>query len=55
MAKALTQWIKDNREQIDKAIKSVVPNAKLNDTERRQWVLNDEGLYLWAKSERVKI
>jgi len=24
---------------------------KLNDTEREQWVLNDEGLYNWYQSE----
>lgn len=27
----------------------------LNDAERRQWVLNDEGLYQWARSEGVNI
>ena len=27
----------------------------LNDEERRQWILNDEGLYNWARSEGVKI
>lgn len=52
---SLTQFIKENRTEIDAAIKSVVPNAKLNDQERRMWVLNDEGLYRWAKSNKVKI
>lgn len=28
---------------------------KLNDSERRQWILNDEGLYSWARSEGVRI
>lgn len=27
----------------------------LNDTERRAWILNDEGLYDWARQEGVKI
>lgn len=27
----------------------------LNDSERRQWILNDEGLYNWARSEGVRI
>lgn len=27
----------------------------LNDEERRQWILNDEGLYNWARSEGVRI
>ena len=52
---SLTEFIKRNRALIDEAILSVVPNNKLNDTERRLWVLNDEGLYLWAKSQRVRV
>jgi hypothetical protein len=27
----------------------------MNDEEIRQWILNDEGLYQWARSERVNI
>lgn len=53
--KSLTTWIKENRKEIDEAIKRVLPNACINDAERRLWVLNDEGLYLWAKSEGVNI
>lgn len=26
-----------------------------NDEERREWILNDEGLYNWARSEGVRI
>lgn len=29
--------------------------ARLNDDERRQWVLNDEGLYLWWQRSRQPI
>ncbi len=29
--------------------------ARLDDAERRQWILNDEGLYRWAKAEGVRI
>lgn len=29
--------------------------AQLDDAERRQWILNDEGLYRWARSEGVRI
>lgn len=29
--------------------------ARLDDAERRLWILNDEGLYRWARSEGVKI
>jgi hypothetical protein len=53
--KSLRQWIKENRQDIDAIIKRHVPDVKLNDEERRIWVLNDEGLYLWAKRERVNI
>lgn len=28
---------------------------RLNDSERRLWILNDEGLYNWARSEGVRI
>jgi hypothetical protein len=28
---------------------------RINDEERRQWVLNNEGLYRWARSEGVRI
>lgn len=31
------------------------PAPKLSDEDRRQWVLNDEGLYNWARSEGVRI
>ena len=52
----LRQFIKDNREEIDSYIKSVVPNARyFNDEERRQWIYNDERLYRWARSSGVQI
>jgi hypothetical protein len=55
MKKSLRTWIKENRKEIDACIKRVCDNCKLNDEERRGWVLNDEGLYLWAKSEGVNV
>lgn len=51
---SLTQFIKENRTEIDEAIKRVVPNVRLNDSERRNWILNDEGLYNWARRSGVK-
>jgi hypothetical protein len=27
----------------------------INDSERREWILNDEGLYRWARQEGVRI
>jgi hypothetical protein len=42
----LRDFIKENREELDRCIHAVVdPDLRLNDTEREQWILNDEGLY----------
>ncbi len=53
----LQQFLKENRRYIDVAIRSVLrdPDYRLNDDERRLWVLNDESLYRWARSEGVRI
>jgi len=47
----LKDFIKEHREEIDNLTKSDIKN----DNERRLWILNDESLYNWAKSEGVKI
>lgn len=49
--KTLREFIREHREEIDQLTKSSIHN----DEERRQWILNDEGLYNWAKSEGVRI
>ena len=51
----LSTWIKENREDIDTAIRTQVPEAKIDDSERRMWVLNDEGLYNWARAEGASV
>ena len=54
----LKQFIKDNREELDKCIAQALKKDKNpypNDEERRQWVYNDEGIYRWARSEGVRI
>ena len=51
----MAKFIRENRGEIDAAIKRVCDNCRLNDQERRLWVLNDEGLYRWARSEGVRI
>ena len=52
----LHTFIKTNRVELDAAIRRVCPNIEsFNDGERRLWILNDEGLYLWARSEGVRI
>ena len=49
--KSLDDFIKEHREEIDRATNSQYKN----DDERRLWVMNDEGLYRWARSEGVRI
>lgn len=54
----LQQFIKENRAELDKCIARILgenDNYKTNDSERRLWILNDEGLYRWAKSCGCKI
>ena len=54
--KSIRQFIRENRKEIDEAIRRACPNCqRFNDEERRLWVLNDEGLYLWARSEGVNV
>ncbi len=51
----MREFIKQNKVELDQAIKNVVPNNRLNNEERQLWILNDESLYRWAKNEGVKI
>jgi hypothetical protein len=51
----LRNFIKVNRKEIDRAIKLVCPNVRLNDISRQEWILNDEDLYLWAAQEGVRL
>lgn len=54
----LQQFIKDNRKELDQAIARAIgrdENPYPNDKERKDWILNDEGLYRWARSEGVRI
>ena len=65
----LRDFIRAHRAEIDAAANTVryrhdgrggrgtipTPAPRYNDEDRRQWVLNDEGLYNWARSEGVKI
>ena len=53
----MQKFIKENREQIDEGIRRALrqPEYRLNNEERRLWILNDEGLYRWARSEGVRI
>ncbi len=55
--KSLATFIKEHRAELDEAISRALgsPSIIKNDRERRLWILNDEGLYNWARSEGVKI
>ena len=49
-------WIKEHRDELDTYIRRACPNIHyLNDDERLLWILNDEGLYNWVRSEGVKV
>ena len=51
----MKEFIKTNQPAIDAAITKACPSVRLSDQERRLWILNDEGLYRWARSEGVRI
>jgi len=55
--KSMRQFIRENREALTQAIRRATGDQtyRINDEERRLWILNDEGLYWWAKREGVKI
>ena len=50
------EFVRVNRKEIDEHILKLFPGYHYkNDEERRLWILNDEGLYTWAREEGVKI
>ena len=65
----MREFIRANRKEIDDAINGALyrydgnggrgtipdPPPKRNDDERRNWIVNDEGLYSWARSEGVRV
>jgi hypothetical protein len=53
MEEKLQEFIDNNRAELDRCIRSALdrPNFDLDDDERENWVLNDEGLYRWARAE----
>lgn len=54
----LQGFIKAHRKELDAAIAQALKldkNPRPNDEERRLWILNDEGLYNWARSEGVRL
>ncbi len=51
----MRDFIKTNKEEIDACIRHACPNVSLSNEERRLWILNEEGLYRWARSQGVRI
>jgi len=52
---SMREFIKENRKMIDRTILCACPNCRLNDDEREKWIMNDEGLYNWARMSGVRI
>jgi len=47
--KTLLQFIKENRQEIDRLIKTQDPNQPKNNNNRRLWIMNNQVLYDYAK------
>lgn len=54
---SMRTFIRSNRTAIDDVLirSGGGQHGKINDEERELWVLNDEALYLWARSEGVNV
>jgi len=48
-------FIKQNRRKIDTIVKRYYNVDIVNDRERHEWILSDEGLFRWAHHEGVNI
>ena len=65
----MREFIKNNRSEIDDCIngalyrhdgnggRGTIPNPppKRTDSDREDWIINDEGLYNWARREGVRV
>ena len=47
----IQEFINNNRTELSNLIWKDQPNIPLDDDELEMWINNDEGLYLWVKSE----
>ena len=53
--RSMLQFIRARRSEIDDAIRRTYPNiGRLDDDNRRHWILNNELLYRWARREGVR-
>ena len=54
----MQEFIGANREAIDVIIRGasgIGPDYPIDDDKRENWIINDEGLYDWARSEGVDV
>ncbi len=51
----IKDFIREHRQELDECIQRTAPGSPKSDSERRLWILNDEGLYNWARSEGVRV
>ena len=51
----LINFIKENRTELVQAIEKAYDQKPTSIKELSDWVMNDEGLYNWARSEGVRI
>jgi hypothetical protein len=52
----MRDFIRKHRTEIDDTIRGACSNiGRLSDDERENWIMNDEGLYNWARREGVRV
>ena len=51
----IKSFIQQHRQEIDQIVKQYYRVDITNDRARHEWLLNDEGLYVWAQREGVNI
>lgn len=51
----MREFINNNRRELINIILDICSNCEVSDSEIEKWILNDEGLYNWARSEGVNI
>ena len=52
---SLKDFIEKHRKEIDRIVKEYYRIDVSNNRERKNWIMNDEGLYRWAHREGVNI
>lgn len=54
--KTIREFMREHRDKLDAHIRKKANwKGSINNDGRHQWILNDEDLYQWAKSEGVRV